>query len=201
MKEDLYVEDGEERRMMYLVELTPTDSVVEEDDLDALPLEEKEGESPSSQPTSNSRRRSIPKDWWIRRGSVCRMKLIVDNDLFYFWRSDLKMTTKNVLGMLESANRVYREQGPLLYEDNPVQFRADVIMVATDDFCRSVNYTDYRCRTHSNHTALLLDFSQSEDFSSFCLAFLLSGSDLTPTLGFSYLQGVCLDRAWVPGTV
>ena len=187
--------------MMYLVELTPTDSVVEEDDSGALPLEEKEGESPSSQPTSNSRRRSMPKDWWIRRGSVCRMKLIVDNDLFYFWRSDLKMTTKNVLGMLESANRVYREQGPLLYEDNPVQFRADVIMVATDDFCRSVNYTDYRCRTHSNHTALLLDFSQSEDFSSFCLAFLLSGSDLTPTLGFSYLQGVCLDRAWVPGTV
>ncbi len=151
----------------------------------------------------------------LPRGHVCEMKVAVDNELFHFWHRDLKAVTKQAIAMLESANRIYRDRGPLLNSGrglSPVQFHIRDLFVATDEYC-AYSLHDFRCSTCT--PANLYDFSQgrlldhillteigtSEDSSAYCLSFLLTGCSHGSVLGISFVSGACADRGHVSDVV
>ncbi len=146
--------------------------------------------------------------------AVCKMKVVVDNALYRLWQRDIENITKKVMDLVQDANRIYRDNGPLLGNSSeltgqfwPIQFQIQELLVATDDFCDDMKREwrwadpDPRCRslgdqhTEENSKNMLPTFRLAENFSRYCLAYLFTGIPLGKLLGRAMIGGACGSRA------
>ena len=143
----------------------------------------------------------------LPKGNICQMKVAVDNKLFNFWKGDTKRVTKRVMSMVESANRIYRDRGPLLNSGSavlPIQFHVRDLFVATNEYCLSSGNKDFRCAECPDFISTMLDpdvadsrlinnLSVSEDFSDYCVSYVFTGCYHGNTLGESMVSGACVE--------
>ncbi len=142
--------------------------------------------------------------------TVCNMMVVVDNELYHYWKRDSKLVAKSATQIIDGANRIYRDKGPLIRSASdasgtPIQFHLKQLFVATDDFCFGSNWTDVTCSAHSDASKLLWSIRMSADFNHFCLGLYMTGSSLNnregKVLGMAPIGGTCCSRAefaWRP---